>query len=260
VSDQLFSVAGKCILVTGAATGIGRATATLLAQQGASVLGIGLDADEGCSLERQAAGISGRLHFLEVDLTQQAAIDQAVQFAVKTFGSLQGIVNNAAVCNTGKRLEDLSDAEWEATFNINVTGIFRVCRAALPVLRHSGGGSIVNISSVHAVATAAGHAAYAASKGAVLALSRQLALDYAADRIRVNALIIGAVDTRMSRPVFDANGGPAALGLSFSQEAIPRVGSPAEIASVIAFLLSDGSAFINASGVVADGGLLAKLL
>ena len=260
MSDQMFSVAGKCFLVTGAATGIGRATATLLARQGASVLGIGLDADEGRSLEREAAEFPGRLHFREVDLTQQPAVDQAVQFAVTTLGSLHGIVNNAAVCSIGKRLEDLSDTDWDATFNINVTGIFRVCRATLPVLRHSGGGSIVNISSVHALATAAGHAAYAASKGAVLALSRQMALDYAADRIRVNALIVGAVDTRMSRPAFDAHGGPEALGLSFSHEAIPRVGSPAEIASVIAFLLSDASAFINASGLVADGGLLAKLL
>lgn len=260
MSDPLFSVAGKCILVTGAATGIGRATATLLAKQGASVLGIGLDGDEGRTLEKEATGFLGQLLFREVDLTQQAAVDQAVQFAVTTFGSLQGMVNNAAVCITGKRLEDLSDTEWDATFNINITGIFRVCRAALPVLRRSGGGSIVNISSVHAVATAAGHAAYAASKGAVLALSRQLALDYAADRIRVNALIVGAVDTRMSRPAFDAHGGPEALGLSFSREAIPRVGNPAEIASVIAFLLSDVSAFINGSGLVADGGLLAKLM
>lgn len=260
MSNQLFSVVGKCILVTGAATGIGRATATLLAEQGASVWGIGLDGDEVRSLEQEAAGFSGRLHFREVDLTQQAAVDQTAQLAAQTLGSLHGIVNKAAVCNTGKRLEDLSDTEWEATFNINVTGIFRICRAALPVLRRSGGGSIVSISSVHAVATAAGHAAYAASKGAVLALSRQLALDYAADRIRVNALIVGAVDTRMSRPAFDAHGGPEALGLSFSHDEIPRVGSPAEIASVIAFLLSDASAFINASGLVADGGLLAKIL
>lgn len=108
MSDPLFSVAGKCILVTGAATGIGRATATLLARQGASVLGIGLDGDEGRSLEKEAAGLSGRLHFREVDLTRQATVDQAVRFAVETFGSLQGIVNCAAVCNTGKRLEDLS--------------------------------------------------------------------------------------------------------------------------------------------------------
>jgi NAD(P)-dependent dehydrogenase (short-subunit alcohol dehydrogenase family) len=195
-----------------------------------------------------------------VDVTQQSQVDEAVQFAKRTLGNLHGIVNNAGVCNTGKRLEDLSDEEWEATFNINVTGIFRVCRAALPVLRKSGGGSVVNVASVHAVATAAGHADYAASKGAVLALSRQLALDYARDLIRVNALVVGSVDTRMSKPVFDAHGGPEGVGLSFKPGAIPRVGQPEEVAAVIAFLLSDASSFINGSGLAADGGLLAKLL
>jgi NAD(P)-dependent dehydrogenase (short-subunit alcohol dehydrogenase family) len=260
MSHPPFSVSGKCVLVTGAATGIGRATALLLARQGASVLGVGLDADEAKSVQGEDKGLSGELLFREVDITRQEAVDDAVRFATKTFGALHGVVNNAAICRTGKRLEDLSDAEWSATFSINVTGIFRVCRAALPVLRASGGGSIVNISSVHALATAAGHADYAASKGAVLALSRQLALDYAVDRIRVNALVVGSVDTRMSRPVFEAHGGPEALGLSYDPKAIPRVGSPEEIAAVIAFLLSDASSFINASGLVADGGLLAKLL
>src|SRR5688500_18484696 len=108
MNDKLFSVAGKSILVTGAATGIGRATALLLAEQGASVLAIGLDANEGRSLE---SGHAGRLHFLEVDVTRQDQIDHAVQFAEKTFGHLHGVVNNAAICTTGKRLEDLSDAE-----------------------------------------------------------------------------------------------------------------------------------------------------
>lgn len=260
MSAPLFSIDGKTILVTGAATGIGRATALQLARQGASVIGIGLDAQDGVSLEREAQRVNGQLRFLEVDLTQQSSVDQAVQFAVETFGQLNGVVNSAAICRTGKRLEELSDTEWNETFSINVTGIFRVCRATLPLLRRSGGGSVVNISSVHALATAAGHADYAASKGAVLSLSRQLALDYAADRIRVNALIVGSVDTRMSRPVFDAHGGPESLGLSYSPTAIPRVANPEEIASVIAFLLSDASSFITATGLVADGGLLAKIL
>jgi len=260
VNQQTFSVAGKSVLVTGAATGIGRATALLLAEHRASVLAIGLEAHEGQSLKSEPAARTGRLHFLEVDVTQQGQVDKAVQFAEKTFGHLDGIVNNAAICNTGKRLEDLSDEEWETTFNVNVTGIFRVCRAALPALRRSGGGSVVNISSVHAIATAAGHADYAASKGAVLALSRQLALDYAVDRIRVNALILGAVDTRMSRRAFEASGSPEALGLSFDLGVIPRIGRPEEVASVIAFLLSDASSYVNGSGFVADGGLLAKLL
>lgn len=260
MSDELFSVADKSVLVTGAATGIGRATARLLAEYGASVLAVGLDAAEARSFENESSAFDGRLHFLEVDITRQDQVDDAIDFAQKTFGHLHGVVNSAAICNTGKRIEDLSDAEWDATFRVNVTGIFKVCRAAFPVLRRSGGGSVVNLSSAHAIATAAGHPDYAASKGAVLALSRQLALDYAADRIRVNALIVGSVDTRMSWSAFEAAGGPEALGLSFNATAIPRVGSPDEVASIIAFLLSDASSYINGAGLVVDGGLLAKLL
>lgn len=258
--DNLFSIAGKSVLVTGAATGIGRATALLLATQGASVLALGLDANAGRSLESECATLEGRLHFREVDITRQNQIDEAVQFAENAFGHLHGLVNNAAICDTGKRIEDLSDAEWDATFNVNVTGMFRLCRAALPALRRSGRGSVVNISSVHAVATVAGYADYAASKGAVLSLSRQLALDYAKDRIRVNALILGSVDTRMTRRAFEAAGGPEALGLSFDPGAIPRVGRPEEVAAVIAFLLSDASSFITGTGLIADGGMLAKLM
>jgi NAD(P)-dependent dehydrogenase (short-subunit alcohol dehydrogenase family) len=169
-------------------------------------------------------------------------------------------VNGAAIHVPGKRLEDISDAEWDATIGVNLTGVFRVCRAGLPALRRAGGGSVVNIASVHAVATAPGLADYAASKGAVLSLSRQLALDYAVDGIRVNALIVGSVNTRMSQPVFEAAGGPEALGLSFDARAIPRVGQPVEIADVIAFLISDASSFITGSGLIADGGMLAKLM
>lgn len=260
MTDQTKPLSGKSVLVTGAATGIGRATALLLATQGASVLAIGLDAKEGQTLEKERPAGDGRLHFLEADITNQSQVNDAVAFAQKTFGHLHGVVNNAAICNTGKRLEDLTDAEWDATFNVNVTGIFRVCRASLPLLRRSGGGSVVNISSVHAVATAAGHADYAASKGAVLSLSRQLALDYAVDRIRVNALLVGSVDTRMSHKAFEAAGSPEALGFSFAAGAIPRVARPEEIAAVIAFLISDASSFITGSGLIADGGLLAKLM
>jgi NAD(P)-dependent dehydrogenase (short-subunit alcohol dehydrogenase family) len=260
MSHPLFSVAGKSVLVTGAATGIGRATARLLAEHGASVLAIGLEAQNGRSLETESSALAGRLWFREVDVRDQSQIDDAVKFAEHTFGHLDGIVNNAAVYRTGKRIEELSDGEWETTLDINIGGIFHVCRSALPALRRSGGGSVVNISSVHAIATAATHADYAASKGAVLALSRQLALDYATDCIRVNALILGSVDTRMSRSSFEAAGGPEALGLSFDPKAIPRIGRPEEVASIIAFLLSDASSYINGSGLVADGGLLAKLL
>lgn len=258
--NPLFTVAGKTVLVTGALTGIGRATAVLLAESGASVLATGRDVKAGAAFENEKRALGCKLRFLPLDVTNNEQVVRAVSFAEEEFGGLHAIVNNAAICVTGKRLEDLSDSEWDTTLNINLNGIFRMCRAGLPALRRSGGGSVVNVASVHAEATAQGHADYAASKGGVVSLSRALALDYAADRIRVNSLIVGSVDTRMSRPIFDAHGGPEGLGLSLSLEAIPRVGQPHEVASVIAFLISDVSSYINGSSLVADGGLLAKLL
>jgi NAD(P)-dependent dehydrogenase (short-subunit alcohol dehydrogenase family) len=250
----------KSVLITGAASGIGRATAAYLAEAGAAVIAVGLESDTGASLEAEQRARGNRLRFLEMNVNDNAQVIAAIELAEKHYGRLNGIVNGAAVHKPGKRLEDLSDAEWDATLNTNVTGVFRVCRAGLPALRRAGGGSVVNISSVHAVATSAGIADYAASKGAVLALSRQLAIDYAVDRIRVNALVVGSVNTRMSQVAFDAVGGPEALGLSFSLTAIPRVGQPEEIAAVIGFLISDVSSFINGSGLVVDGGMLARLM
>jgi len=260
MSDPLFSVAGKSVLVTGALTGIGRATALLLSESGASVLATGRDVKSGAALESEQTALGRQFRFREMDVTNSEQVSRAIGFAEETFGRLDGIVNNAAICITGKRLEDLSDAEWDTTLDVNLKGIFRVCRAGFPVLRRAGGGSVINVASVHAEATARGHADYAASKGGVVSLSRALALDYAADRIRVNALIVGSVDTRMSRPIFDAHGGPEGLGLSYRLDAIPRVGKPEEVASVIAFLLADASSYINGTGLVADGGLLTKLL
>lgn len=259
-TPKQFSLQGKVVLVTGGATGIGRATAVLLSEAGAAVVAAGLDVEDGLNLETEIAARGRRLRFRATNVTRNEQVEDAVRFAEAEFGRLDALVNCAAVCNTGKRLEELSDAEWNATFDVNVTGIFRVCRAGLPALRRAGGGSVVNIASVHALASARGHADYAASKGAVLSLSQQLALDYAADRIRVNALIVGSVDTRMSHAAFAAAGGPEALGLSYEPGAIPRVGRPEEVAAVIAFLVSDASSYITGSGLIADGGMLARLM
>lgn len=257
---MVLDLRGMSILVTGGATGIGRATVEYLCALGALVVAAGQDADDGRALQAQmeAQGLSCR--FVELDVRKTSEVEAAVASTVREFGKLDGLVNGAAVHNSGKRLEDLTDAEWNLTIDVNLNGVFRVCRAALPAIRQSGGGAVVNIASVHAIATVGGVSDYAASKGAVLALSRQLAIDYASDGIRVNALALGSVDTRMSQVAFDAVGGAENLGLFHGRTGFPRVAQTTEVARIIAFLLSDASSYINGAGLVADGGLLAKLL
>jgi NAD(P)-dependent dehydrogenase (short-subunit alcohol dehydrogenase family) len=250
--------ASKRVFVTGAATGIGRATAEYLVAQGASVFGAGLDGEEGRALVGRHA--ESELIFRESDLTREVEVQAAVAAAKERFGGLDAVVNCAGIYPTGKRLEALSDEEWDWTIAVNLTAIFRVCRATLPLLREAGGGSIVNIASVHAQATVPGVPAYAATKAAVVGLSRQMALDYAVDRIRVNAVLVGSVATRMTLDGLEAAGGAEALGLSFEANRIARIANPSEIASAIGFLISDASSFVTGSAMQVDGGLLARLL
>lgn len=253
--------AGKVILVTGAATGIGRATAEYLVAEGASVFGIGLDGEAGRALDETYAASHLPLSFREVDLTDDAAVRTAAAACQREHGRLDAVVNCAGIYATGKRLEDVTDAEWDLTVAVNLTAIFRVCRAALPLIRASGGGSVVNLASVHAIATVPGVPAYAATKAAVVGLSKQMALDYAVDRIRVNAVIVGSVATRMTlgdEP--DARERVEAAGLSFDERKVPRVADASELARAIGFLISDDASFVTGSAFTADGGLTALLL
>jgi len=247
----------KVILVTGAASGIARATVEYLNDNGARVYGIGLDGDEGRSF--YPSRDPSTCVFRETDVRDSAAVQSAVDDLQSRFGRLDAVVNCAGIYPTGKRLEELSDEEWDNTLAVNLSSVFKVGRATLPLLRRSGGGSVVNIASVHAEATVNGVPAYAATKAAVVGLSKQMALDYAVDHIRVNAILVGAVATHMTLDGLKS-GGPESSGLSFEAGSIGRIAAPVEIATAIGFLISPEASFVTGSAMRVDGGLLARLL
>jgi len=241
-------------LVTGAAGGVGRATATLLADRGMVV--VGADTADGSELERQLRERDPACLIARADVSSARDVAAVTAEAAKR-GTLTTVVNTAAIlaCHD---VVATAEAEWDRLFEVNVKGTYLVCQAAIPLLRSGGGGCVINVSSVHAMATVKNLAAYAASKGAVLALSRQMALDYCADNIRVVPLVLGSVDTEMSRQHARAQGLVPAPPDPDSRR-VGRVATPAEVARLIAQLASPEAGLITGSPVIADGGMLSML-
>lgn len=257
MSDSAVGPAVRHYLVTGAATGIGLAVAQRLLADGARVTGVGLDEIEGVAQQNLARAAGRDLAFRSLDVSDE---HQVTELFADLGEGLDGVVNCAGIYPPDQRLEKLSLADFRRVLDVNLIGTFLMCRASLPVLRRRGGGSIVNISSVHAVAAAPGQAAYAASKAAIVALTRQIAVDYAVERIRANSVLVGSVDTRITQAAIAGAGSAAALGLSFDPGALGRVAAPNEVAAIVAFLLSDEASFITASALLADGGLTSRIL
>lgn len=249
-------------IVTGAASGIGRATALALAAQGDTVLVADLD---GLGAERTAGEIAdagGRAQGRAVDVASAADCEAAVR-AASRLGALGALVNVAGIAVAPDSVEHVSDADLERLLAVNVGSVFRLGRHAIPAMRAAGGGVIVNTASVHAYATMTDNAAYAASKGALVALTRQLALDLAPDGIRAVCVAPGSVDTALTRRELSRRGLTAAdAGFDDAADstAIGRVAAPEEIAAVIAWLTTDAARVVNGTTVVADGGLLARLV
>lgn len=251
-------------IVTGAASGIGRAAALALAAQGDAVLVADLD---GPGAERTAAEIEdagGRAQARAVDVASAVDCEAAVAAAAQ-LGELRALVNVAGIAVAPDSVEHVSDADLERLLAVNVGSVFRLARHAIPLLRAAGGGTIVNTASVHAYATMTDNAAYAASKGALVALTRQMALDLAPDGIRAVCVAPGSVDTPLTRREL-ARRGLSAAEAGFEDSAggrgtaIGRVAAAEEIAGVIAWLTTPAAAVVNGTTVVADAGLLARLV
>jgi NAD(P)-dependent dehydrogenase (short-subunit alcohol dehydrogenase family) len=252
-------VTGKVAIVTGATSGIGRATAVLLAREGASVVAAGRREELGDELVEQLSAEGLSAHFIRTDVSKCEEVVRLVSGAVARFGRLDVVVNDAAMF-LFRGVEDCTEEEWDRVIDTNLKSVYLVCHEAIPHLRAAGGGAIVNVSSVHAYATMERVAAYAASKGGIVSLSRQMALDYTRDRIRINALIVGGVDTAMAHQHHAAIGqSPEAGGFVADDRVLGRAAQPEEVAAAILFLVSSDASFVTGSPIFVDGGLLARL-
>ena len=240
-------------IVTGAAGGLGRATVELLHALGASVV-----AEDVVPGVESLGALGDRVATVRGDVRERATADVAVARALEAFGGLDILVNNAAVI-LSKDILETSDAEWDDVMAVNVKGAFHHVRAALPHMLEQGRGSIVNVTSISGVVGLPKQAAYCASKGALVQMTRQLAIEYAGRGIRVNSVAPGAVDTPLLARHLDAQPDRAAAEADVrAAHPIGRYSAPAEIAETIAFLASGASSFLTGTILMADGGYTAR--
>jgi NAD(P)-dependent dehydrogenase (short-subunit alcohol dehydrogenase family) len=253
-------LSGKVAIVTGAASGIGKAAARLFAQEGASVVLADVNAEGGEAVAREIVDSGLAARFVRTDVSRSSDVDELVATAAATFGGIDVIFNNAGIA-VFKGVIDTTDDEWRRVLGVNLDGVFHGIRAVVPYLRARGGGSIIVTSSVHGMATGSGIAAYAASKGAVLALTRAAALDLAPFNIRVNCILPGAIDTPLHWANLAAVGDPETEAAKVrAAEPLGRQGRPEEIAQAALFLAGDESSFATGAPFIIDGGLLAKIM
>jgi NAD(P)-dependent dehydrogenase (short-subunit alcohol dehydrogenase family) len=254
-SSSPFEIAGRTAVVTGAATGIGRGIAEHFARAGARVLLGDLDCDAG---EAVAAGLARNgldAAFLPVDVGDPAEARRLTEAAVERWGSLDTLVNNAAI-QVEKTIEDTEPDEWERLMGINLGGVYLCSKYAIPAMRAAGGGSIVNIASVNGFWVEPGLGAYCAAKGGVITLTRATAADFGRDRIRCNCICPGYVDTGMAGRYLDSQPDPSRARAEVATlHAVGRVGQPADIAACAQFLVSDAAGFVTGAAFVVDGGL-----
>lgn len=240
-------LAGKTAIVTGGGSGIGKAIAAAFVREGAKVAICGRHS---AKLEAAAADIGANCLPVAADVADDFAISGLVSSTVRRFGSFNILVNNAGVLLPGTA-ESITQEQWQETFNVNVRAIWQLSRSALPHMRAAGGGSIINIGSVLSFLGARNRVAYAASKGAVLAMTRAMALDHAVDNIRVNCICPGIVETEL---VAAFNLDEAARRQRIAMHPLGRFGQPEDVAGLAVFLAGDESAWITGADYGVDGG------
>lgn len=246
---------GKVVLITGAGVGIGRAAAVRFGREGGKVAVNSLTPKHGAETLRlvQAAGAEGI--YLQGDVSRDADARRLVEETVKTFGRLDVLANNAGIVLPG-RIDTTSEEDWDRTMAVNLKGAFLVSRHAIPALKKTGGGVIVHTSSVVALKGVKDRAAYTASKGGLLALTKAMAADYLGDKIRVNCVCPGTTDTPSLARRIQAFADPEKARADFiARQPMGRLGTDEEIAAAICFAASDEAAFMTGAAIAIDGGM-----
>lgn len=245
----------KVAIITGAASGIGRATAIVFAREGAQVVVADIQAESRLETEIpstaeviRAAG--GEAVYVKTDLTQRAEVEALVAETLRRYACVDILVNNAGIF-VRNAITEVSDEEWDRMLNLNLRGYFYTCRRVIPEMLKQGGGKIVNMSSIHGIRGTGTAVTYCTSKGAVENFTRQLAVEYGRQRIYVNAVAPGTIKTAMSKPFRDD---PAILADYEIHTLLPRLGEPEDVANCALFLASAESDFVHGHTLVCDGG------
>jgi NAD(P)-dependent dehydrogenase (short-subunit alcohol dehydrogenase family) len=250
-------LANKVAAITGAGSGIGKSAAELFAREGATVIILDLNEQNGAQVEQSIRNQGGKAHFLKVDISNHDAVKQVFQEIKQRFGELHVLYNNASVFLGGRdnKVTELDPAIWQKVLNINLSGLFYCSKYAIPIIIASGGGSVINTASSAGVIGIPNCDAYTASKGATVTLTRSMAVEYGPSQVRVNCIAPAAIYTPMVKESnldddsFDEE--------EFLRKGTPlrRWGKPEEIAQIALFLASEQSSYMNGAILVADGGI-----
>jgi len=253
-------VEGKVAVVTGGVLGIGRATSLLLAQEGAKVAVVDIKDEEGQDVVDEIAAFGGTAKFWHLDTTTEDEVKSVFADIVREFGKIDVLVNNAGISGVDKPTHEITEEEWDKVISVNVKGVFLCAKHAIPYMQKAGGGSIINMSSIYGLIGAGDIPPYHASKGAVRLMSKNDALHYAKDHIRVNSVHPGFIWTPLVEDLAkrSSEGVKAFREHLDSLHPIGHIGEPDDIAYGVLYLASDESKFVTGSELVIDGGYTAK--